>query len=44
MKISQEVRDLDESQVAAINAQAEQGMMEKSAEFKETGAEIYHKV
>jgi phosphomethylpyrimidine synthase len=44
MKISQEVRDLDESEVAAINAQAEQGMQEKSAEFKETGAEIYHKV
>ncbi len=44
MKISQEVRDLDETEVAAINAQAEQGMQEKSAEFKETGAEIYHKV
>jgi len=44
MKISQEVRDLDEAQVAAINAQAEQGMQEKSAEFKDTGAEIYHKV
>ncbi|MBP0049792.1 phosphomethylpyrimidine synthase ThiC [Marinobacterium sp. AK62] len=44
MKISQEVRDLDESQVAAINAQAEQGMKEKSAEFKDSGAELYHKV
>ncbi|MGH1462800.1 MAG: phosphomethylpyrimidine synthase ThiC [Neptuniibacter sp.] len=44
MKISQEVRDLDEAEVAAINAQAEQGMQEKSAEFKGTGAEIYHKV
>ena len=44
MKISQEVRDLDEAQVAAINAQAEQGMQEKSAEFKDTGAEIYHKI
>ena len=44
MKISQEVRDLDESQVAAINAQAEQGMKEKSEEFKDSGAEIYHKV
>ncbi|WP_275424698.1 phosphomethylpyrimidine synthase ThiC [Marinobacterium sediminicola] len=44
MKISQEVRELDESQVAAINAQAEQGMKEKSAEFKDSGAEIYHKV
>lgn len=44
MKISQEVRNLDEAQVAAIHAQAEQGMQEKSAEFKNTGAEIYHKV
>ncbi|MBY4678845.1 phosphomethylpyrimidine synthase ThiC [Marinobacterium sp. CAU 1594] len=44
MKISQEVRELDDEQVAAINAQAEQGMAEKSAEFKDTGAEIYHKV
>lgn len=44
MKISQEVRDLDENQVAAINAQAEQGMKEKSEEFKDSGAEIYHKV
>lgn len=44
MKISQEVRELDDEQVAAINAQADQGMASKSAEFKETGAEIYHKV
>ncbi len=44
MKISQEVRELDESEVAAINAKADQGMQEKSLEFKETGAEIYHKV
>ena len=44
MKISQEVRELDEEQVAAINAQADQGMAEKAAEFKGTGAEIYHKV
>ncbi len=44
MKISQEVRELDEEQVAAINAQADQGMKEKSAEFKGSGAEIYHKV
>ncbi len=44
MKISQEVRNLDESQVAAIHAQAEQGMAEKSAEFKDSGAEIYHKL
>ncbi|MFW1678394.1 phosphomethylpyrimidine synthase ThiC [Pontibacter sp. JAM-7] len=44
MKISQEVRELDADQVAAINAQAEQGMQDKSAEFKATGAEIYHKL
>ena len=44
MKISQEVRDLDDTQVAAINAQAEQGMKEKSEEFKGSGAELYHKV
>ncbi len=44
MKISQEVRELDADQVAAINAQAEQGMQEKSAEFKSSGAEIYHKL
>jgi phosphomethylpyrimidine synthase len=44
MKISQEVRELDDAQVAAINAQAEQGMKEKAAEFKDSGAELYHKV
>ncbi|WP_290700614.1 phosphomethylpyrimidine synthase ThiC [Amphritea sp.] len=44
MKISQEVRNLDAAQVAAIEAAAEKGMQEKSEEFKETGAEIYHKV
>ena len=44
MKISQEVRELDESQVAAINAQAEQGMQEKSEEFREAGAQIYSPV
>ena len=44
MKISQEVRNLDATEVAAIEAAAEKGMQEKSAEFKDTGAEIYHKV
>jgi phosphomethylpyrimidine synthase len=44
MKISQEVRNLDATQVAALEAAAEKGMQEKSEEFKETGAEIYHKV
>ena len=43
MKISQEVRNLDETQIASMQA-AEQGMQEKSKEFKESGAEIYHKV
>ncbi len=44
MKISQEVRDLDEEQVAAINAQAEEGMQEKSKEFLEKGSELYQEV
>ncbi len=44
MKISQEVRDLDDAQIARINEQAEQGMQEKSSEFKDQGSEIYHKV
>ena len=44
MKISQEVRDLDETQVAAMQAEAEQGMQEKSQEFMESGSALYHKV
>ncbi|WP_432470279.1 phosphomethylpyrimidine synthase ThiC [Amphritea sp. HPY] len=44
MKISQEVRNLDSSEVAAIEAAADKGMQAKSEEFKETGAEIYHKI
>jgi phosphomethylpyrimidine synthase len=44
MKISQEVRDLDAAQIEAIKAAADKGMQEKSQEFKDTGAEIYHKV
>ncbi|WP_417228275.1 phosphomethylpyrimidine synthase ThiC [Amphritea sp.] len=44
MKISQEVRNLDASQIATLEAAADKGMQEKSQEFKETGAEIYHKV
>ncbi|TCK03697.1 phosphomethylpyrimidine synthase ThiC [Marinobacterium mangrovicola] len=44
MKISQEVRELDETQVAAINAQADLGMREKSEEFRDAGAQIYSKV
>jgi phosphomethylpyrimidine synthase len=44
MKISQEVRQLDDSQIAAINLEAESGMQAKSEEFRDAGAEIYHKV
>ncbi|WP_240657034.1 MULTISPECIES: phosphomethylpyrimidine synthase ThiC [Neptunomonas] len=44
MKISQEVRELDDAQVAAIHAQADEGMREKSQEFKETGSKLYHKL
>jgi phosphomethylpyrimidine synthase len=44
MKISQEVRELDAAQIAAIDAQAEEGMKQKSAEFKESGADLYHKL
>jgi len=44
MKISQEVRELDDAQVEAINAQAREGMREKSEEFRESGAKIYHRV
>lgn len=44
MKISQEVRDLDESQVAAINATAEQGMEEMSQAFRDSGSKLYHKI
>ena len=43
MKISQEVRDLDATQIASMQAQVNAGMQEKSQEFKQTGAEIYHK-
>ncbi|MCL6415611.1 phosphomethylpyrimidine synthase ThiC [Aestuariirhabdus sp. Z084] len=44
MKISQEVRELDDNQIAAINIEADKGMQQKSAEFKEQGSELYHKV
>ncbi|MEH6578497.1 MAG: phosphomethylpyrimidine synthase ThiC [Amphritea sp.] len=44
MKISQEVRNLNASQIAEIEAAADKGMQEKSQEFKQTGAEIYHKL
>ena len=44
MKISQEVRDLDAAQLEALKTAADKGMQDKSQEFKDTGAEIYHKV
>ncbi len=44
MKISQEVRELDDNQIAAINLEADKGMEDKAREFKEQGSEIYQKV
>ncbi len=51
MKISQEVRDLDAAQVAAIHAadkdlatEAQQGMEEMSQQFKQQGSELYSEV
>ncbi|WP_207062382.1 phosphomethylpyrimidine synthase ThiC [Motiliproteus sp. SC1-56] len=44
MKISQEVRELDDSQIAAINLEADKGMAAKAEEFKETGSQLYKKV
>ncbi|MGK0249158.1 MAG: phosphomethylpyrimidine synthase [Oleispira sp.] len=51
MKISQEVRDLDAAQVAAIHAadkeladKAKQGMNKMSEQFKQQGRELYREV
>src|SRR3990167_7558060 len=44
MKITQDVRDYAANQAAQAALEVEQGMQEKSAEFKAQGAEIYHKV
>ncbi len=51
MKISQEVRDLDAAQVAAIHKadqqlaeEAKQGMNEMSEQFKQQGSELYSEV
>jgi len=50
MKISQEVRDLDAAQVAAIHAaddeqiKAKKGMEEMSEQFKQQGSELYSEV
>ncbi len=44
MKISQDVRDYAaEHGIADINVAIEEGMAEKSAQFKETGSKIYNK-
>lgn len=40
MKISQEVRNLDETQKAAIS-EAQQGMEEKAQEFRQQGGDLY---
>jgi len=51
MKISQEVRDLDAAQIAAIHAadqklakEAKEGMEEMSEQFKQQGSELYSEV
>ena len=44
MKISQEVRQLDDSAIAAISREVEQGMKEKAKEFKESGSQLYQQV
>ena len=43
MKITQDVRDYAAQQGVDEKAALEKGMAEKSAQFKEQGAEIYHK-
>ncbi|RAU17963.1 phosphomethylpyrimidine synthase ThiC [Nitrincola tibetensis] len=43
MKISQEIRALDDKQVAMMQDSVKQGMQEKSEEFKGTGSQLYHK-
>ena len=44
MKITQDVRDYAASQGIAEDEALQQGMEQKSAEFKEKGAEIYSKL
>mgnify|MGYP000340470079 FL=1 len=44
MKISQEVRQLDDSAIAAMSKEVEQGMKEKAKEFKESGSQLYQQV
>ncbi len=44
MKISQEVRQLDDSAISAMSKEVEQGMKEKAKEFKESGSQLYQQV
>jgi phosphomethylpyrimidine synthase len=44
MKISQEVRQLDDSQIALLSNEVELGMQEKSKQFKESGSQLYPQV
>jgi len=44
MKISQEVRQLDDSEIAAISEEAKKGMREKAQEFKDAGSQLYQQV
>lgn len=44
MKITQDVRDYAEAQGVADDKALELGMAQKSAEFKEKGAELYSKL
>ncbi|WP_305856218.1 phosphomethylpyrimidine synthase ThiC [Balneatrix alpica] len=44
MKISQEVRELDAGQLAAIEAQAQAGMESMAEEFRQQGGRLYHEV
>ncbi|NRA13911.1 MAG: phosphomethylpyrimidine synthase ThiC [Oceanospirillaceae bacterium] len=44
MKISQEVRQLDDSAIQAISREVERGMKEKAKEFKDAGSQLYQQV
>lgn len=44
MKISQEVRQLDDSQIALLSSEVERGMQEKSKQFKASGSQLYPQV
>ena len=44
MKISQEVRQLDDSAIAAMSQEVEQGMKDKAQEFKDAGSQLYQQI